>query len=405
MLVPLLSVAGLLAAGPDPLAAARQARAWLLTQPANPQPGLYAGAAGELLFHLEFHRRTGDPAALADAAKIGRTLAAAIPAGTDAGLYSGLGGIGFALHELAKSSPDPAWAEGARQATRKIASLAQPRGAGVQWTEVTDIISGSAGTGLFLLAMKETALAAKAGDRLLELAEPSEHGALWKMDPKFPRLMPNFSHGTAGVAYFLARLYDETKDRRYLTAAESGARHLLAIADQQGESCRIHHHTPGGEDLFYLGWCHGPTGTARLFFQLFKVTGDRRWMEAVRKSANALLTSGIPEARTPGFWNNVGQCCGDAGVAEFLLSLHRETGDRRYLDFAKRLTDHILRAAAPDGSGLKWIHAENRGSPQDVKAQTGYMQGAAGIGVWLLRLDAALAGRPSRLRLPDSPWK
>lgn len=405
MLVPLLSVAGLLAAGPDPLAAARQARAWMLTQPANPQPGLYSGAAGELLFHLEFHRRTGDPAALADAARIGRTLAAAIPASSDAGLYSGLGGIGFALHELAKSSPDPAWAEGARQATRKIASLAQPRGAGVQWTEVTDIISGSAGTGLFLLAMKETALAAKAGDRLLELAEASEHGSLWKMDPKFPRVMPNFSHGTAGVAYFLARLYEETKDRKYLTAAESGARHLLAIADQQGESCRIHHHTPGGEDLFYLGWCHGPTGTARLFFQLFKVTGDRRWMEAVRKSANALLTSGIPETRTPGFWNNVGQCCGDAGAAEFLLSLHRETGDRRYLDFAKRLTDHILGAAARDGSGLKWIHAENRVSPQEVKAQTGYMQGSAGIGIWLLRLDAALAGKPSQLRFPDSPWK
>lgn len=405
MLVPLLSVTGLLAAGPEPLAAARQARAWLLTQPANPQPGLYSGAAGELLFHLEFHRRTGDPAALSDAAKIGRTLAAAIPASNDAGLYSGLGGIGFALHELAKSSPDPAWAEGARQATRKIASLAQPRGAGVQWTDVTDIISGSAGTGLFLLAMKETALAAKAGDRLLELAEATEHGALWKMDPKFPRVMPNFSHGTAGVAYFLARLYGETKDRKYLTAAESGAGHLLAIADQQGESCRIHHHTPGGEDLFYLGWCHGPTGTARLFFQLFKVTGDRRWMEAVRKSANALLTSGIPETRTPGFWNNVGQCCGDAGAAEFLLSLHRETGDRRYLAFAKRLTDHILRAAAPGGSGLQWIHAENRVSPRDVKAQTGYMQGAAGIGIWLLRLDAALAGKPSQLRFPDSPWK
>lgn len=405
MVAALLFTAGLLAAAPDPLTAARQARAWLAAQPPNPQPGLYSGAAGELLFHLEFHRRTGDAAALRDAEKLGRALLAALDTTTDAGLYSGLGGMGFALRELAKSSPDPAWSEGARKAVQRIASLAQPRGAGVEWTEVTDIISGSAGIGLFLLTAQETALAAKAGDRLLELATAAEQGSMWKMNPKFPRIMPNFSHGTAGVAYFLARLYEETKDRKYLTAAESGARHLLAIADQQGESCRIHHHTPGGEDLYYLGWCHGPTGTARLFFQLYKITGGRKWMDAVRRSANALLASGIPEKRTPGFWNNVGQCCGDAGAAEFALSLYRETKERRYLDFAQRLTAHVLESATADGAGLKWVHAENRVSPKDVKAQTGYMQGAAGIGMWLLRLDAVLAGKPSQLRLPDSPWK
>ena len=30
------------------------------------------------------------------------------------------------------------------------------------------------------------------------------------------RLMPNFSHGTAGIAYFLARLYEETHDKAFL---------------------------------------------------------------------------------------------------------------------------------------------------------------------------------------------
>ena len=28
------------------------------------------------------------------------------------------------------------------------------------------------------------------------------------MTPDFPRIMPNFSHGTAGVAFFLATLHD-----------------------------------------------------------------------------------------------------------------------------------------------------------------------------------------------------
>ena len=67
-------------------------------------------------------------------------------------------------------------------------------------------------TGLFLLhagkVLDDPAtrkLAARAADRLTEVGV-AEHGGLrWSMDPKFPRRMPNFSHGTAGIAYFLAR--------------------------------------------------------------------------------------------------------------------------------------------------------------------------------------------------------
>jgi hypothetical protein len=76
---------------------------------------------------------------------------------------------------------------------------------------VTDIIGGSADTGLFLLyaadllkSEEPKALAANAADRLLEVGTPAEGGLQWAMDPKFPRKMPNFSHGTAGISYFLA---------------------------------------------------------------------------------------------------------------------------------------------------------------------------------------------------------
>jgi hypothetical protein len=41
--------------------------------------------------------------------------------------------------------------------------------------------------------------------------------------------------------------------------------------------------------------------------------------------------------------------------------------------------------------------------PGLLVAQTGYMQGAAGIGMWLLRLDAAETGRRV-VRFPDDPW-
>lgn len=37
-------------------------------------------------------------------------------------------------------------------------------------------------------------------------------GLSWPMSPDYPRLMPNFSHGTAGTAYFLSRLYEVAKN-------------------------------------------------------------------------------------------------------------------------------------------------------------------------------------------------
>lgn len=116
------------------------------------------------------------------------------------------------------------------------------------------------------------------------------------------------------------------------------------------------------------------------------------------------MVSGIPEKQTAGFWNNVSQCCGSAGVADFFLSLHRITRDRQYLDYAKRVTDQILSKATLDGAGMRWVQAEHRVRPELLVAQTGLMQGAAGIGMWLLNLDSFERGKKPAITLPDSPF-
>jgi hypothetical protein len=43
--------------------------------------------------------------------------------------------------------------------------------------------------------------------------------------------------------------------------------------------------------------------------------------------------------------------------------------------------------------------------PENVVAQTGLMQGAAGVGLALLHLDNAVKGRADRIVLPDNPWR
>ncbi len=296
--------------------------------------------------------------------------------------------------------------------SRRIGAAAGPSGSGIEWTRTADIISGAAGTGLFLIyAFHETGdrawldLAARAGTRLVELGRPENGGLKWAMDPDFPRLMPNFSHGTAGIAYFLAELYKETKKRELLDASLAGARYLLSIANTEGDSCLVFHDEPDNKGLYYLGWCHGPVGTARLFFVLAGVTGDKSWLDWVRRSANGLLRSGIPEQETPGFWNNAGICCGLAGVGEFFLDLYREWGDVSYLDFSKRVAARLLAKATVDDGRMSWLQAEHRTRPDYLFAQTGYMQGAAGIGTFLLRLAAAGRVAPKRIVFPDTPFR
>ena len=144
--------------------------------------------------------------------------------------------------------------------------------------------------------------------------------------------------------------------------------------------------------------------TARLFAQLYWYTGAAKWADALRGAARSVTTSGIPEQRTPGFWNNVGQCCGSVGVAEFFLSYHQETKDAAALGFARELTREITTKATREDKGTRWIHAEHRVQPGNIGAQTGWMQGAAGIGAWYLRLDAFERGKKPLIRFPDSPW-
>jgi len=222
------------------------------------------------------------------------------------------------------------------------------------------------------------------------------------MDPAFPRLMPNFSHGTAGIAFFLTRLYERTGRREFLDAALAGARYLTSIAKTAGDVCLVFHDEPDGKDLFYLGWCHGPVGTARLFYRLALAAPDPSWLDWVRKAARGVSTSGIPESQTPGFWNNAGLCCGLAGVADFLLDLYRVFQDPADLAFCDRVTERLLAAAAIEDGRMKWIQAEHRVRPDLVIAQTGLMQGAAGIGLYLLRRDGLERGRAPLIVLPDA---
>ena len=98
----------------------------------------------------------------------------------------------------------------------------------------------------------------------------------------------------------------------------------------------------------------------------------------------------------------MGQCCGSAGLGEFFLRRYEEGGEARDLSYCTRIAADLASRAEPVGEGVRWVQAEHRVQPELLQAQTGLMQGAAGIGLWLLHLDGHFQDREPLVVLPDA---
>ena len=403
---------------------------------------LYSGTAGVVIFYLEMYLATDESRFLDQAIGGAETLIAEldrVDADSQAGLWVGYSGFGYVLGEVYRVTGEDRFLDAATQAV----DLLQRHGhhvegnaaARVSWNDVTDIISGTAGVGMFLLYADEELehpdampMAIAAGDQLIDDAkiilipdrtqpESQKRALLWEISRSNDREMPNYSHGTAGVIDFLAALVQrlESSDRsiisaRFRAAATGGFDYLLSLGHHTPDRFSVFHHRGDGEELYYLGWCHGPCGTLRACERVDAMSGGSD--SPLANGVEVLLSSGIPAERPDGFWNNVGLCCGSAGVVAFLAEIAAspdltEQGKQRATELADRLIDDVLDRATdvelPDGrTGLKWIQAEHRVRPDLLQAQTGLMQGAAGIGLMFLQLDAIDQRREFQRTLPMS---
>ena len=399
------------------------------------------GTAGIVLFQLELHRATGDHTHLDRAVSAGDAIVADLAGRSflTCGIYSGWPGHVFVLNELAKASGQPRFADAAVECLERLIGQAEQLGSGIGWVEpmpfseitgmtgdreVLDLSVGAAGAGIVLLYAHREGVHDKAlgwaiavADRLLEMSVESDDGPNWLMmaDMPFPFTASNFAHGGAGVAYFLAELFRETQQQHLLDVAVAAADYVLTqsvpsvpaggvTSDTRPAFLVRHSRESRPPDLCYLGVCHGPAGTGRLFHLLGELTGDARWAEALDANLRGLLATGAPEVRSDGLWNNFGQCCGDAGIGDFALGLYSATGRADHLDLARRCGAVVLDAGEVIDGGRFWSHAEHRSRPEHLEAQTGYMQGAAGIGSFLLHLATIHRSTPSKIALPESPF-
>ena len=392
-------------------------------QPAGPGAGrdsVYAGIGGlaPVLAEIgQYRALTGTERALA--AGIVARLCAVVPARTEASLYDGLGGDVMALRLLAPG--------GEQAVLERLAELMTPRGWNTTLEIVpgsvaplTDLIQGTAGVVLAAIwAGGEHApgIAATGGRALLAAADRAGDGLDWGMVPGAPSRAPNYSHGTAGVASALTIAGAALGRADFVKAAVQGAQHLLAVGSLDHDGFVVPHTLPYStrdvEPVTY-NWCHGPAGTSQLFAALALAGVDEvaglpvRWLR--QRCLDAIVASGVPRRLRPGFWDNDGRCCGTAGVGDVLLDAAQDCGEparaATLLHRARTMADALAERAIRDEAGTRWRFTEHRQDPPLLPPGTSWMQGAAGIAAFLLRLARVMDNglTASVVDRPDQWW-
>jgi lantibiotic modifying enzyme len=229
--------------------------------------------------------------------------------------------------------------------------------------------------------------------------------------------MPNYSHGTAGVATALAVAGLALDREDFLDASRRGTQHLLAVGSLDDNGFVVPHTLPYADrdvEPVTYSWCHGPTGTSHLFAALAHAgeheVGGFDVARLRQRCLNSILASGVPRRVRRGFWDNDGRCCGTAGVGDVLLDAAQDCTNQARADTllraAREMGDALVERTIRDDSGARWRFLEHRQDPPLLPPGTSWMQGAAGIATFLLRLarvtdDGLLAPVVDR---PDQWW-
>jgi lantibiotic modifying enzyme len=373
---------------------------------------LYSGNTGIVLFYLELYHTTKNKMYLQKTEQSLKRLISVYNPDTFylpyCGLYRIHGAHAYTLNEVYLVTKDKQYLEASKKTFLK---MEQALALNTEPEEMlNDVLLGYAGIGLSFLYAHEHKIISSAlatakviGDTLLNKRMDGVRWAMAAEDVIKKKYMPNFSHGTAGISYFFAKLYQASGDKKYLAAALTSGNYLLSLSNADA---MIYHAEPDTAAMkrYYLGYCHGPAGTARLYYVLHQISADNKWQVALDKSISYVMNCGIPKKRLPGYWDNVSQCCGNAGIATFYMQLYQKYKKKEYLQFSEIMAGNLLDRAVSDNGMLYWPQVEVRKRPDIIETQTGFMQGSAGIGIMLLQLDAVKKNKTYLIKLPDNPF-
>jgi hypothetical protein len=246
--------------------------------------------------------------------------------------------------------------------------------------ERPDLMMGAAGWGMASLdffavtgGQEYVHRAIDAGEHLLRTAREEEDGWTWSAEGA-DRIHYGYGYGAAGVALFLGHLARTTGDVRYLEAAERGLAHDYAkrLEDVNGVGW-----PRWANDLVTLPYfVHGASGIGTVYLRLGTLFGREEFLRTAVEIGNSVATKWTV---LPNLFDGL------AGIGEYLLDLHRATGEDAWRERALDAAETVL-----------WYRIEKpEGFAYPCRALTrianDYALGAAGVGLFLHR---AVAGGP-----------
>ncbi|MBN1139474.1 MAG: type 2 lantipeptide synthetase LanM [Anaerolineae bacterium] len=340
---------------------------------------LYQGSAGIALFlaAMETVRPGAGYGELLHAAL--RPLAAWLdqpwlPRTIGIGAAHGLGSLVYALVKTGQWLAQPAFIEQAGQ----VAALMTPER--IAADERLDVFDGAAGAILGLLALYEAThdeqvlrQAWCCGDHLLARRTPTSPRA-WLTIRATP--VSGLSHGLAGIAYALLRLFQVTGQEPLRQAALEGIAFERQLFSAAAGNWQAFDSTPASrQPVFWTNYCHGAPGIG-----LARLGGLARSADTpdIREEiAVAVQTTAAMSLDGLDFL-----CCGNFGRLELLLTAGPRLEQPELIALARRQAARLVARQARCG-GFRLFED----LPPRV-VNPGLFRGIAGIGYELLRLAA-----------------
>ncbi len=391
---------------------------------------LYSGSSGTGFFLLRLYEITDDKKYLEEAKliaeelinntpdkefyedKLNNALKSDLPVvGWHTGVYSGPSGAGVFAIALYKHTQDSRYIEFAKKLGEDIILSSKRDESGLYLTEDTDIFSDGGVVLYFISLYKVTgeknylnvarSFASHIHSRAIRY---EEGGAYYKANDIEKVGMPKgsiytgFAHGSAGIGFMFAVLYEYDRQDWELKAAMNVADFIEKISIELGTG-RVIPYVWGGESdkeysgRYYVGFCHGPAGTSLLYKKLYDVTKNDRYYEFTKVLAEGIIEAGAPEYNSWGLWNSFCSCCGTPGLIEYFAWLYESTGNKDYLNYAKRAAIKTISDSRVSGAGRCFFGHWDRTDPRDVQTYTGLYSGASGAAANLLRLYGTLHGK------------